>query len=60
MAVTRAVQNLRRTYEEYMGGMEEEPSEEEKRRAVRGFYACMDACVRARMMTCLPEMGESD
>lgn len=32
LAVTRAVQNLRRGYEDYMAGQEEEPSEEEKRK----------------------------
>ena len=31
-AVTRAVQNLRRGYEDYMAGQEEEPSEEAKRK----------------------------
>ncbi|TFJ85174.1 hypothetical protein NSK_003597 [Nannochloropsis salina CCMP1776] len=31
-AVTRAVQNLRQAYEEYMAGQEEEPSEEAKRK----------------------------
>ena len=40
--MTRAVQNLRQAYEDYMGGMEEEPSEEEKRRAVRARGLCDD------------------
>ncbi len=35
--MTRAVQNLRRAYEEYMGGMEAEPSEEEKRKVMTGL-----------------------